>query len=128
MQKSHQKDIDFVYWQYTGTATNHDTYLKSPLQIDSDASGAGQTFSQSVGIDTWTTLNDPIASATDVTEAAFDALTHKRRRNCFAYAKYAHHGKLHNRYRCIWRFAGKGFYFFKIKVAEKVFLESNQLP
>lgn len=73
--KSHQKDIDFVYWQYTGTAANHDTYLKSPLQIDSDASGAGQSFSQSVGIDTWTTLNDPIASATDVTEAAFEALT-----------------------------------------------------
>lgn len=73
--KNHQKDIDFVYWQYEGTSLNHDTYLKSPFQIDNDASGAGQTFSQSVGIDTWTTLNDPIASATDVTEAAFDALT-----------------------------------------------------
>ena len=72
--KSHQKDIDFVYWQYENP-TNKDTYLKTPLQIDSDASGAGQAFSQSVGIDTWTTLNDPIASATDVTEATFDGLT-----------------------------------------------------
>lgn len=72
--KTHQKDIDFVYWQYTGTAINHDTYLKSPFQIDNDASGAGQSFSQSVGIDTWTTLNDPIASATDVTEGTFDSL------------------------------------------------------
>jgi hypothetical protein len=72
--KSKQKDIDFVYWQYTGTAINHDTYLKSPSQIDNDASGAGISFSQSVGIDTWTTLNDPIASATDVTEGAFDSL------------------------------------------------------
>lgn len=72
--KSHQKDVDFVYWQYTGTALNHDTYLKSPFQIDNDASGAGMTFSQSVGIDTWTTLNDPVVSATDVTESAFDSL------------------------------------------------------
>jgi hypothetical protein len=70
--KSKQKDIDFVYWQYTGTA--HDTYLKSPSQIDNDASGAGIAFSQSVGIDTWTTVNDAICSATDVTEGAFDSL------------------------------------------------------
>jgi len=72
--KSNQANIDFIFYQYTGTALNHDCYLHSPAQIKADPTGYGQQQETDLGINTWTTVNDAVVSATDVTEAAFAAL------------------------------------------------------
>ncbi|MFN0204634.1 MAG: hypothetical protein ACKVTZ_24170 [Bacteroidia bacterium] len=69
--KTNQANIDFIFYQYTGTALNHDCYLHSPAQIKADPTGYGQQQEVDLGINTWTTVNDAIVSTTDVTEATF---------------------------------------------------------
>ncbi len=69
-----QSDIDFIFWQYTGTALNKDCYFRSPLEIHNDATGAGQQLETDLGIDTWTVWKDAVISNSDVTETQFDAM------------------------------------------------------
>lgn len=72
-----QSDIDFILWQYTGTSANKDSYLRSPLEIHTDATGAGQQLAIDLGIDTWTTWKNATSSNSDVTEVEFDAMSTK---------------------------------------------------
>lgn len=72
--KTNDKEVDFILWQYTGTSSNKDSYLRSPKEIYEDATGAGQQLAQDLGINTWTNRPNAISSNSSLTVADFDAI------------------------------------------------------